>query len=77
MKSHEVEKDSFAKQQQNGQTNIDGQNIPESLKRVHENPEFWARVKRGKEQIARGESRTVQTLDELKEIVAARASMDS
>ena len=46
--------------------------IPESLKWVHKNPEFWAMVKRGKDQIARGQSRTVRTLDELKEIVANR-----
>ena len=45
--------------------------IPESLKRVHKNPEFWAMVKRGKDQIARGESKTVRTVDELKNVSMA------
>ena len=50
--------------------------IPESLKWVHKNPEFWAMVKRGKDQIARGESRTICTLDELQDVIAARANKD-
>ena len=74
---HTVEKAATAKQRQNGQTGPEKQTIPESLKRVHKNPEFWAKVKRGKDQIARGESRNVRTLDELREIVTARASKDS
>ena len=68
---HTVEK-ATAKQRQNGQTGPEKQTIPESLKRVHKNPEFWAKVKRGKDQIAR--ARNVRTLDELREI-AARASL--
>ena len=50
--------------------------IPESLKWVYKNPEFWAMVFRGKDQIARGESKTVRTVDELQDVIAARAYKD-
>ena len=77
MQRHTVEKTTIQKQRLNGEIGSERQNIPESLKRVHKNPEFWAMVKRGKEQIARGESKTVRTLDELREVIAARASKGS
>ena len=46
--------------------------IPDSLRRVHANPAFWARVRRGKNQIMNGESVTVTSLDELSHLIAKR-----